>query len=123
MFAGPGVGCRRGSPEQTGNSTGAAAVPTQAASLRLRPSLGSLDAEPRLPAPGRAVPYPVCDKTAPRRFSMSWLVLVVSGVLEAVWATSLSRSDGLSRLAPSITFVVSLVASMAGLAYAMRDLP
>ena len=54
---------------------------------------------------------------------MSWLVLVVSGVLEAVWATSLSRSDGLSRLASSITFVVSLVASMAGLAYAMRDLP
>ena len=54
---------------------------------------------------------------------MSWLVLVVSGVLEAVWATSLSRSDGLSRLGPSITFVVSLVASMAGLAYAMRDLP
>ena len=54
---------------------------------------------------------------------MSWLVLVVSGVLEAVWATSLSKSDGLSRLGPSITFVVSLVASMAGLAYAMRDLP
>ena len=29
----------------------------------------------------------------------------------------------LSRLAPSVTFVVALVASMAGLAYAMRDLP
>lgn len=54
---------------------------------------------------------------------MSWLVLVLSGVLEAVWATSLSRSDGLSRLGPSITFVVSLVASMAGLAYAMPHLP
>jgi quaternary ammonium compound-resistance protein SugE len=54
---------------------------------------------------------------------MSWLVLVVSGVLEAVWATSLSRSDGLSRLGPSTTFVIALLASMAGLAYAMRDLP
>ena len=54
---------------------------------------------------------------------MSWLVLVVSGMLEAVWATALDRSEGFSRLGPSVTFVVALVASMAGLAYAMRDLP
>lgn len=54
---------------------------------------------------------------------MSWLVLVLSGVLEAVWATALGRSDGLSRLGPTATFFVALVASMAGLAYAMRDLP
>jgi quaternary ammonium compound-resistance protein SugE len=54
---------------------------------------------------------------------VSWLVLVLSGVLEAVWATALSRSEGFSRLVPSIVFAVSLVASMGGLAYAMRDLP
>ena len=54
---------------------------------------------------------------------MSWLVLVLSGVLEAVWATALGRSEGLTRLGPSITFLVSLVLSMAGLAYAMRELP
>lgn len=54
---------------------------------------------------------------------MSWLVLVVSGVLEAVWATALDRSRGLSRLGPSVVFVAALVASMAGLAYAMRRLP
>lgn len=54
---------------------------------------------------------------------MSWIVLVVSGLLEAVWATALSRSEGFSRLAPSIVFVVSLAASMAGLAYALRELP
>lgn len=54
---------------------------------------------------------------------MSWLVLVLSGVLEAVWATALGRSDGLTRLAPSITFLVALTFSMAGLAYAMRELP
>lgn len=54
---------------------------------------------------------------------MAWLVLVLSGVLEAVWATALGRSEGLSRLAPSITFFVSLVLSMVGLAYAMRELP
>ncbi len=54
---------------------------------------------------------------------MSWLVLVLSGVLEAVWATALGRSEGFTRLWPSVTFVVALVLSMAGLAYALRDLP
>ncbi|TYL49575.1 multidrug efflux SMR transporter [Nocardioides sp. BGMRC 2183] len=54
---------------------------------------------------------------------MAWFVLVLSGVLEAVWATALGRSDGLSRLWPSVTFGVALVASMAGLGYAMRTLP
>jgi quaternary ammonium compound-resistance protein SugE len=54
---------------------------------------------------------------------MSWFVLVLSGVLEAVWATALGRSEGLSRLVPSVVFLVGLVLSMAGLAYAMRDLP
>jgi quaternary ammonium compound-resistance protein SugE len=54
---------------------------------------------------------------------MAWLVLVVSGVLEAVWATALGRSEGFSRLWPSLVFAVGLVLSMAGLAYAMRELP
>ncbi|GAA0899554.1 multidrug efflux SMR transporter [Virgisporangium ochraceum] len=54
---------------------------------------------------------------------MSWLVLVVSGVLEAVWAAALGRSEGFSRPVPSVVFLVALVASMGGLAFAMRDLP
>lgn len=54
---------------------------------------------------------------------MSWVILVISGVLEAVWATAMGKSEGFSRLSPSIVFAVSLIASMAGLAYAMRDLP
>ena len=54
---------------------------------------------------------------------MSWLVLVVSGVLEAVWATALDRSEGFTRLWPTVLFAVSLAASMGGLAYAMRELP
>ncbi|NIK60815.1 DMT family transporter [Kribbella shirazensis] len=54
---------------------------------------------------------------------MSWLVLILSGVLEAVWAVAVGRSEGFSRLGPSLTFAVSLLLSMAGLAYAMRELP
>lgn len=54
---------------------------------------------------------------------MSWIILVVSGVLEAVWATALGRSEGFTRLGPSIVFGVALAASMGGLAWAMRDIP
>lgn len=54
---------------------------------------------------------------------MSWLVLVLSGVLEAVWATALGRSEGFSRLVPSVVFVVAAALSMVGLGYAMRTIP
>jgi quaternary ammonium compound-resistance protein SugE len=54
---------------------------------------------------------------------MAWIVLVVSGVLETVWAAALSRSAGLTRLGPSAVFGVALVLSMAGLAYALRTIP
>lgn len=54
---------------------------------------------------------------------MAWLVLVLSGILEAVWATALGRSEGFTKLGPSVVFGVALVASMGGLAWAMRTLP
>ncbi|HTM83632.1 MAG TPA: multidrug efflux SMR transporter [Mycobacterium sp.] len=54
---------------------------------------------------------------------MAWLILVASGVLEAVWATALGRSHGFTRLGPSLVFAVASVLSVVGLAYAMRELP
>ncbi|OJZ66170.1 DMT family transporter [Mycolicibacterium diernhoferi] len=54
---------------------------------------------------------------------MAWLILVVSGVLEAVWATALGRSEGFSKVGPTVVFGVTVVLSMVGLAYAMRTLP
>lgn len=54
---------------------------------------------------------------------MSWLVLVLSGVLESVWAIALGRSEGFTRPVPSVVFGVALLLSMGGLAYAMRELP
>ncbi|RVW06511.1 DMT family transporter [Rhodococcus spongiicola] len=54
---------------------------------------------------------------------MAWIVLVISGVLEAVWATALGRSEGFARLWPTIVFGVALLLSMVGLGYAMRTLP
>ncbi|WP_017595394.1 DMT family transporter [Nocardiopsis potens] len=54
---------------------------------------------------------------------MAWIVLVVSGFLETVWATALSKTEGFTRLWPTLTFGVALVLSMAGLAYALRSIP
>jgi quaternary ammonium compound-resistance protein SugE len=54
---------------------------------------------------------------------MAWLVLVASGLMETAWATALASSKGFSRLVPSVVFVVTLVASMTGLAYALRSIP
>lgn len=54
---------------------------------------------------------------------MPWLILVASAVLEAVWASALAASDGLSRPAPAIVFAVALVLSMVGLASAARSIP
>lgn len=54
---------------------------------------------------------------------MSWLILIASGVLEAVWATALGRTEGFTRPVPIAVFAVGLILSMTGLGLAMRDLP
>ncbi|MGK0716636.1 DMT family transporter [Leucobacter sp. W1153] len=54
---------------------------------------------------------------------MAWVVLIVSGMLEAVWAAALAASKGFTRWRPAALFVVSLGMSMAGLAWAMLYLP
>lgn len=54
---------------------------------------------------------------------MAWIVLVCSGMMEAVWATALGKSDGFTHPLPSIVFVVGLILSMLGLGYATKTLP
>ncbi|RIJ71124.1 QacE family quaternary ammonium compound efflux SMR transporter [Nakamurella silvestris] len=54
---------------------------------------------------------------------MAWIILVISGLLEAGWALSLKASNGLSRLWPSVAFFVLIILSMAGLMYALKTLP
>jgi quaternary ammonium compound-resistance protein SugE len=54
---------------------------------------------------------------------MAWIALVVSGILETVWAAALAQSRGFTRLLPSVVFAVAIVLSMAGLSYALRTIP
>ncbi|SFR99340.1 quaternary ammonium compound-resistance protein SugE [Halomicrobium zhouii] len=54
---------------------------------------------------------------------MSWLLLFVAGLFEAVWAIGLEYSDGFTRPVPTAITVVALAISMVLLARAVRDLP
>lgn len=54
---------------------------------------------------------------------LAWIVLILSGMFEAVWATALGKSEGFTKLWPSVTFFVACVISMGGLAYALREIP
>ncbi len=67
--------------------------------------------------------YPESEKTGSKGPVMAWIILIISGVLEAVWATALGKSEGLTKLWPSVVFFGGLALSMVGLAWAMRDIP
>jgi quaternary ammonium compound-resistance protein SugE len=54
---------------------------------------------------------------------MPWIALLASAVLEAVWATALGESGGLSEPVPAVVFFVALAGSMFGLGWAAKHLP
>ncbi|EHW2702777.1 TPA: quaternary ammonium compound efflux SMR transporter SugE [Escherichia coli] len=54
---------------------------------------------------------------------MSWIILVIAGLLEVVWAVGLKYTHGFSRLTPSVIAVTAMIVSMALLAWAMKSLP
>ena len=54
---------------------------------------------------------------------MAWLMLILAGIFEVVWAYSMKLSDGFSQLTPSIVTIFFMILSFALLAYAMRTLP
>ena len=54
---------------------------------------------------------------------MAWILLVVAGLLEVVWAFAMKQSDGFTRITPSIVTAVAMLASVALLAISMRSLP
>lgn len=54
---------------------------------------------------------------------MAWMMLILAGIFEVVWAYSMKLSDGFSKLTPSIITLFFMILSFALLAYAMRSLP
>jgi len=54
---------------------------------------------------------------------MAWLLLLVAGALEVCWAIGLKYTDGFTRLAPSVFTLITMVASVVCLAWALRTIP
>ncbi|WP_437890757.1 quaternary ammonium compound efflux SMR transporter SugE [Phytobacter sp. V91] len=54
---------------------------------------------------------------------MSWLILLIAGLLEVVWAIGLKYTHGFSRLVPSLITLTAMVASVVLLSWAMKSLP
>lgn len=54
---------------------------------------------------------------------MAWIILLLSGVMEAVWATALGASDGFKKRLPTVVFVIAAPLSLVGLGIALDTLP
>jgi quaternary ammonium compound-resistance protein SugE len=54
---------------------------------------------------------------------MAWLLLIVAGLCEIVWAIGLKYADGFTKLWPSVMTVVAMLVSIVLLGYAMKSLP
>ena len=54
---------------------------------------------------------------------MAWVLLIVAGLFEVVWAYYMKVSEGFTKLTPSILTLIFMIASFTLLAYAMKTLP
>lgn len=54
---------------------------------------------------------------------MAWVVPVVGGLFEVVWAFAMKQSHGFTRIVPSTIAVAGVVLSLALLSWSMRSLP
>ena len=53
----------------------------------------------------------------------AWLVLLVAGLCEMVWAVGLKYTEGFTRLLPSTWTLAAMAASVVLLAWALKTLP
>lgn len=54
---------------------------------------------------------------------MAWIILIVAGVFEVIWAIGLKYTNGFTRPLPSIITLISMAISMGLLGVAVRYLP
>ena len=53
----------------------------------------------------------------------SWILLLIAGLLEVVWAIGLKYTEGFSRLVPSLITITAMIASVWLLALALKGIP
>jgi len=55
--------------------------------------------------------------------ALPWIVLVIAGLFEVVWASAMKQSEGFTRLWPSVVTILAMLASFGLLSWSMRVLP
>jgi len=53
----------------------------------------------------------------------SWILLLIAGLLEVVWAIGLKYTEGFSKLMPSVITITAMIASVWLLALALKGIP
>ena len=53
----------------------------------------------------------------------SWILLLIAGLLEVVWAIGLKYTEGFSRLVPSVITITAMIISVWLLALALKGIP
>ena len=54
---------------------------------------------------------------------MAWLLLIIAGLCEVVWAIGLKYAAGFTRVWPSVITLVAMLVSIVLLGHAMKSLP
>ncbi|HEV7779170.1 MAG TPA: quaternary ammonium compound efflux SMR transporter SugE [Luteibacter sp.] len=54
---------------------------------------------------------------------MAWIILLLAGLFEIVWAVGLKYTEGFTRLWPSVGTIAAMVVSIVLLAVATKQLP
>jgi len=54
---------------------------------------------------------------------MNWILLILAGLLEIVWAVGLKYTEGFTRVWPTVFTVLAMLISLALLGVAMKTLP
>ena len=57
------------------------------------------------------------------RTTTAWVILLLAGGFEMIWAVGLKYTDGFTRLWPSVGTLIAMVVSVWLLSLAMRTLP
>lgn len=53
----------------------------------------------------------------------SWILLLIAGLLEVVWAIGLKYTEGFSRFTPSVITIAAMILSVWLLALALKGIP
>jgi quaternary ammonium compound-resistance protein SugE len=59
----------------------------------------------------------------PTEVALAWIVLIIAGLFEVVWATAMKQSHGFTRLWPSVVTISGMLVSFGLLSWSMKSLP